>query len=144
MAKAWPVPHAGPIAASASTQRAGIILPTTEYSNTVDSGVYTSPAYANYAATGLRLYVDVTDIHTNGTVTVKVQTQDPASLNWVDIPGATTPTIAAVSTSTLTIHPSVTETATVDVAQPLGAMWRVHATVATAHVDFSVGGDYLC
>jgi hypothetical protein len=143
MPQAWPVPQPGPIDVTSGAQRAGIILPAASRSNTVDSGVYVSTGIANYAASGLRLYIDVTDKHTNGTLTVKVQTKDPASTNWVDIPGATTPAIAATGTTTLTVFPSITETANVDVAQPLGVMWRVHATVATAFVDFSVGGDYL-
>jgi hypothetical protein len=143
MPNAWPVPHVGPLDATTGSQRAGIIFPAASRSNAVDSGVYTSPAYANYSASGLRLFIDVTDRHTNGTLTVKVQLQDPASLNWVDLPGATTAAIAATGTTTLTINPDVTETANVDVAAHLGAMWRVVATVATAFVDFSVGGEYL-
>jgi hypothetical protein len=143
MAQAWPVPHAGPLDTTTGAQRAGIIFPAASRSNTVDSGIYTSPTYANSAANGIRLFIDVTDRHTNGTLTVKVQLQDPASLNWVDIPGATTAAIAATGTTTLTIYPSITETANVDVAAPLGATWRVIATAATAAIDFSIGGEYL-
>jgi len=143
MAQAWPVPQAGPLTATTGAQRAGIIFPAASRLNTTDSGVFTGVAYANSAASGVRLFIDVTDRHTNGTLTVKVQAQDPASLNWVDIPNATTAAIAATGTTTLTIYPSITETANVDVAAPLAAMWRVIATVATATMDFSIGGEYL-
>lgn len=143
MAKAWPVPHVGPLDVTTGDQRDGIIFPAASRSNTVDSGVYVSPAYANGAASGLRLFIDVTDRHTNGTLTIKVQSQDPASLNWADLPLATTAAIAATGTTIITIHPGVAETTNVDICTPLGGMWRLHVTVATAFMDFSVGGLYL-
>jgi hypothetical protein len=41
------------------------------------------------------------------------------------------------------VYPGVTETANQDIADPLGVLWRVSATTATAAVTFGIGGEYL-
>lgn len=138
MPHTWPVPHAGPLDATTGAQRDGIIIPSAAYG----TGATTSPEYANYKAKGLLLYIDITNAN-GGNVTVKVQSKDPASGNWVDFPLATTTALASNATTTLSIYPGQTESANVDVADPLGVSWRVVATVAAATMTFSVGGVYL-
>lgn len=103
---------------------------------------YTSNPYFNPNRLGIRLYVNLTVVN-GGTLTVKVQTFDPASQTWVDIPGATTTALAAVAVTTLTLYPGLTETANVDVAVPTGVLFRVVATTATAAVTFGIGGEFL-
>lgn len=90
-------------------------------------------------AGGVIVFVDVTNVGAAGTVTVKLQHQDPVSGNWVDIPGATTAAIAAISTVALIVFPGVTVVANQAVSQRPGRVVRVVATVATNNVTFSVG-----
>jgi hypothetical protein len=121
-----------------SVQKDGIIFPSLSRA----AAAYTSNEYFAGDAMGVRLYIDLTVVN-GGTLIVKVQTKDPSSGNWTDMVGAVTTSLAAVATTTLTIEPGVTETANFDVAQSIGASWRVVATTATAAVTFSVGGEYL-
>lgn len=121
-----------------STQKDGIIFPSASRA----AAAYNSNEYFATDAMGVRLYIDLTVVN-GGTLTVKIQTKDPLTGNWVDVPGATTTALAAVATTTLTLEPGVTETANVDVAQSIGTSWRVVATTAVAAVTFSIGGEYL-
>jgi hypothetical protein len=141
-----PVPQSGPFAVGAANQRDGIIIPAAEYANDggpAADGIFYSQEYTNLGFKGVRLYIDLTNRHTTGTLVVKLQSKDPTSGNWADVPAATTASLTSVATTTLTIYPGIAETSNVDIADPLGLKWRVVATVGTAHVDFSVGGDYL-
>lgn len=147
MSRNAPVPKAGPYAVGATNQKDGEIIPNASYAQNVNysglgNGVVASPEYVNHGWQGLRLFINVVTL-TTGRLVVKVQTRDAASGDWVDMPLATTPTIAGTGTTTLTIMPGIAETANVDVADPLGVRWRVVGTVTIAAVEFSVGGDYL-
>jgi hypothetical protein len=125
---------------SASQPKAGTIFPSAART----AAAYTSPELWNPWAQGVRLFINITDNSGNtGTVTVKIQVKDPVSGNYVDLALATTTAIATTGTSMLTVYPSVTETANVDVSEPLGMSWRVVATVGTATCTFSVGAEYL-
>lgn len=106
------------------------------------AAAYNSGAYFNPNRKGVRIYINLTVVN-GGTLTVKVQTFDQASQTWVDMPLAVTAALAAVAVTTLTIYPGTTETANVDVEQPLGTTWRVVATTATAAVTFGIGAEYL-
>jgi hypothetical protein len=103
---------------------------------------YVSNPYFNPNRKGIRLYINLTVVN-GGTLTVKVQTFDPASQTWVDIPLAVTAALAAVAVTTLTLYPGLTETANVDVAVPTGVLFRVVATTAVAAVTFGIGGEFL-
>lgn len=106
------------------------------------AAAYNSGAYFNPNRLGIRLYINLTVVN-GGTLTVKVQTFDPASQTWVDIPLAVTAALAAVAVTTLTLYPGITETTNVDVAVPTGVLFRVVATTATAAVTFGIGGEFL-
>lgn len=106
------------------------------------AAAYNSGAYFNPNRKGVRIYINLTVVN-GGTLTVKVQTFDQASQTWVDIPLAVTAALAAVAVTTLTVYPGTTETANVDVEQPLGTTWRVVATTAAAAVTFGIGAEYL-
>lgn len=122
--------------------------PTVQYDGVVFSvasraaAAYNSGEYFNPNRVGVRIYINLTVVN-GGTLTVKVQVFDPASQTWVDFPLATTTALAAVAVTTLTVYPGVSETANVDVADPLGTRWRVVATTAVAAVTFGIGAEYL-
>lgn len=125
--------------AGASLQKDGIIFASASRT----AAAYTSDEMHNPNCKGVRLYVDITDVGAAGTLTVKIQTKDPATGTWVDLAGAVTTALAAVATTTLLVYPGITETNNVDVSSHLGSAWRVVATVASNAVVFSIGGDYL-
>jgi hypothetical protein len=106
------------------------------------AGVYVSAEMQNMGARGVDLFVDTTSSAT-GTLTVKVQKKDPVTDNWYDITGATTVAINDPADVLLTIYPGIAETANLRISNHLGLTWRVHATVATAAVTFSIGAVYL-
>ncbi len=126
--------------------------PTVQYDGVVFSVAsraalaYNTNAYFNPNRLGVRLYINLTVVN-GGTLTVKIQNFDPASQTWVDIPGAVTSALAAVAVTTLTVYPGVVETlanaAGTTVARPVGDLFRVVATTATAAVTFGIGGEYL-
>lgn len=141
------VPSPGNQGTSDTANRNGIIFESAARNETDDptgdgAGVYVSAESHNMSAKGLDLFVNTTST-TAGTVTVKLQRKDPVSGTWFDIASATTGAIADPNDVNLTVYPGIAETANVSVSDALGLIWRVHATVATAAVTFSVGAVYL-
>lgn len=107
------------------------------------AGVYATDPIFNPNARGVRLFTVVAD--GSGTVTVKIQVQDPYTKAWVDLAGATTAALDD-ATAITTIYPGLTgiaDSTGVTINQHLGSMWRAVATVATATETFSVGAEYL-
>ena len=77
---------------------------------------------------------------------MKVQTKDPVSAKYFDMPGAAFSQISAVGTAELVIYPGMTVAANVSVSAPLPVTWRLVATVGgsdTPTVTASVGGGYV-
>lgn len=105
---------------------------------------FNSGGFSNPNRLGVRLYINLTVVN-GGVLNVKIQNFDPASQTWVDMPLATTAPggLSAVAVTTMTVYPGVAETTSVDIADPLGSLWRVVATTTTAAVTFGVGGEYL-
>ena len=141
------VPSPGNLGVADTANVNGVIFESASRDQTTDptgdgAGVYVSTAMDNINARGIDLFVDTTSSG-SGTLTVKIQKQDPASRNWYDLPGATTGSINDPADVLLTIYPGIGETANVSVSDVIGHTWRVHATVATAAVTFSVGATYL-
>lgn len=133
-----PVPYPGAAAAGDATAKAGTIFPSAARAATT----YTSNEIYNGIFPGVRLFIDITNAN-GGTVTAKIQNLDPVSGNWVDLGGGVSAALGTNGTSTLTVYPGVSESANVDIADPLGQRWRVSVTVATATVTFSIGAEYL-
>lgn len=123
---------------SSTSNKDGTILP----SAARIAATYNSNAYSNPSYRGVRIFIDITNAN-GGNLIAKIQNFDPVSGNWVDLPLAVTAALAANATTSLTVYPGITETANVDVANPLGAQWRVNIVVAAATMTFSVGGEYL-
>jgi hypothetical protein len=117
----------------------GVLLPS------VSRGVgsSTTDTIKNHNNPGVRLYIDVVSVGGAGTVTVKIQNQDPASKNWLDLAGAVTTALAAIGTSILEVYPGITAAANVRLSDHLGLTWRVVGTVAGNAVQYSVGAEYL-
>lgn len=142
-----PVPSTGNQGVADTGNKNGIIFVSASRNETDDpaglgAGIYVSEEMQNPGAKGVDLFADTTST-TAGTVTVKIQKKDPNSGNWYDLAGATTGAIADPADVLLTVYPGIAETANVSVSDHLGHIWRVHATVATAAVTFSVGAVYL-
>lgn len=142
-----PVPAPNNLGAADNANRNGIIFASAARNETDDpaglgAGIYVSDEFHNFNARGIDLFVDTTTSGAGG-LAVKLQKKDPASGNWYDIAGATTSTINDPADVLLTVYPGIAETANVSVSDHLGLTWRVHATVTTASVTFSVGAVYL-
>lgn len=117
-------------------QKNGVILPSAARA----AATYTTDEYFAPDVNGLRLYIDITNAN-GGTVTVTVQGKDPVTGNWVAI--GTSAALNSNATTIFTIAPGVTETANVDIGDPLPVSWRLSVVVGTAIVTFSIGGEYL-
>src|SRR6187551_3650623 len=102
------------------------------------AATYNSDPFQCPQATGIRLYINITNRGAAGTLTVKVQGQDPATQEWTDLPEAVTTALAAVAMTTLTLYPGAEEDANVVTANPIAAKMRVVATVAAEAVTFSI------
>lgn len=125
----------------------GVIFASAERNQTDDpaglgAGIYVSEEMQNPGARGVDLFIDTTSSG-SGTLTVKLQKKDPNSGTWHDLTSATTTAINDPADVILTVYPGIAETANVSVSDHLGHTWRVHATVGTAAVTFSVGAVYL-
>lgn len=114
------------------------------------SAVRTSTANSddqvNRFARGVRLYLDVTAASgTTPTLDVKVQTKDPVSSTYIDLPGAAFSQKTTTGSDDLTIYPGVAETANETVSDALSRTWRVVATIGgtTPSFTFSVGAAYI-
>lgn len=141
------VPSPGNQGVADSANYNGIIFPAAARNHTDDpdglgAGIYVSPEMHNFWAKGVDLFVNTTTSG-SGTVVVKLQKKDPVSGTWFDIAGAVTTTINDPADENVTLYPGIAETTNVSVSDHLGFIWRVHVTVATASVTFSVGACYL-
>lgn len=140
-----PVPYG--VNAAGTGNRNGIIFESASRSHTADNfglgaGIYVSNPIVNDGARGVDLFL-VSTSSGAGTVTAKIQKWDPASGTWIDLTSAATAAQADPGSAYLTVYPGIAETANVSVSDHLGHVWRVHITVATAAVTFSVGAVYL-
>ena len=141
------VPSPGNQGVADTTNYNGVIFALAERNQTDDpdglgAGIYVSTPIQNSNALGVRLFVTTTS-STTGTLTVKIQNQDPVSRDWFDLPSATTVAINDPADVIFTLYPGVTVAANTDLSNHLGMTWRVHATVGTAAVTFSIGAVYL-
>jgi hypothetical protein len=135
-----PLPAAASGTIASQAHKVGAIFPSTSRA----AAAYTSDPMDNPMHPGVRLWIDITDKGASGTVTTKVQCQDPASQNWIDLAGAVTTALGTVSTNMLTIFPGATVAANVSISTHLGRKWRVVTTVAANAVTHSISGEYLC
>ncbi len=105
---------------------------------------YTSDDQTADGRKGVILYIDVTAQNGTSVVAVKLQGKDPVTGNWVDIAGAVTAALSALTTTTLTLYPGVGEAANVLISDVLPPIWRISATVTNAtSLTFSVGADLI-
>lgn len=103
---------------------------------------YTTAEMPNYKGRGLRLFVNISNANA-GTVNVKVQVKDHSSGTWLDLPGATTGDLTVAGAYEFTIGAGSPDVPGQSISTPLGAAFRIVATVTVATVTFSVGGEYV-
>lgn len=127
----------GNVTGQNAAQKDGVIFA----SASRNAGTYTTSDFFAPDVNGLRLYIDLTSVGGAGTVTVTIQGKDPVTGNYVAI--AASAALAAVATTILTLAPGVTETANVDIGDPLPSIWRLSVVVGGNAVTFSIGGEYL-
>lgn len=100
----------------------------------------------NYAARGARCVLDITAASgTTPTLDVKLQSKDPISGKYVDLPGAAFAQKTATGTDDLTVYPGVAETANETVSDVLAGVWRAVATIGgtTPSFTFTLGCGYV-
>jgi hypothetical protein len=134
-----PLPAQAVDALTSETHKQGTIFPLLSRA----AATYTSDAIHNPDALGVRLFIDITDKGVSGTVTAKIQNQDPVSGSWVDLTGAVTSALAANGVTALTLYPGLTAAANDKIDGHLGMTWRVSVTVAANAVIFAINGVYL-
>ncbi len=110
-------------------------------------GANNSSDFTNLHYRGVRLYLDYTaESGTNPTLDLQVQTKDPVSGKYFDMPGALFVQTSAPRTRELVVYPSMAAVNNLAVSESLPLTWRVVATVGgtdTPTVTASVGGTYL-
>jgi hypothetical protein len=141
-----PVPY-GNLGTADTTNYSGVLFESAARTHTADpaglgAGIYVTDEILNPGAKGVQLFL-VSTSSGSGTVTAKIQVKDPASRTWVDLTSAATASQADPGSAYLTVYPGIAETSNVSVSDHLGPSWRVHVTVATASVTFSVGASYI-
>lgn len=107
-------------------------------------------AFTNARHKGLRLYLNVSARSgtLSPTLDVKMQTQDPVSLNWADVANAAFPQITVAGMLVLVVYPGINQSVlggTSRVSSVMARRWRlVHTIGGTApSFTYSVGGLYL-
>lgn len=109
----------------------------------------TSSDITNYSYACARIYLNLTDeVGTCTLSSIKLQSKDPVSGTYFDIPGASLSDITATtSDDTLTVCPGIAETANETVSDHMPYTWRFSAVVGTggagagSSFTFSVGAD---
>ena len=113
----------------------------------VGSGTAYTFDFTNSYAKGVRVFLDITAETGTATLDVKLQSLDPVSATYFDIPGASLDQKSATSgDDTLILYPGIAETANESVSDVLPLNWRAVATVGTgasSSFTFSLGGTYL-
>jgi len=100
----------------------------------------------NLGFRGVTLYLDITAASgTTPTLDIKLQTKDPVSDGYVDMPGAAFAQKTGAGSDTLTVYPGVGETANRSVSDVLPEDWRIVSTIGgtTPSFTYSIGAVYL-
>ena len=119
---------------------ADIVIPPAAYTATGVGGAIPPPNLAN----GLTLFLVVTAVSgTSPTLGVKLQVLDMVSNTWIDVPGASFPTVTGVSTNTFTMFPGAVPAANVALNQTIRNIYRAAYTIGgtTPSFTFSLGSQ---
>jgi hypothetical protein len=91
----------------------------------------------NIDARGIKVFINVSSAGT-GSVTVAIQTKDPASGTYVAL--LTSAAIVANGMTVLTVYPGLAATANVSANDVLPRQWRISATANNANpVNYTIG-----
>lgn len=118
-----------------------VVLPSVARTVTANSDDLVNTQYR-----GVRLFLNISAASgTSPTLDLKVQSKDPVSGSYVDVPGAAFAQKTGTGTDDLTIYPGVAETANETVSDVVSRTWRVVATIGgtSPSFTFSVGASYL-
>lgn len=110
--------------------------------NRASGTVTNSGDFTNRNGRGLNIYTNISA--GAGNVTVKVQSKDPISGLYADIPGAVTAALAGVGTYLMQIGPGLTTVANISVPALVGRVIRISQTTGGGvNVTNSVGWDFV-
>jgi len=117
-----------------------IIIPPATYTASGFGGAVPPPSLAN----GITLFLVVTAASgTSPTLAVKVQILDQVSNTWIDVPGATFPSVTGVTTATFTMFPGAVTVPNMSLNQTIRNIYRAAYTLGgtTPSFTFSLGSQ---
>lgn len=137
-----PLPFNGPMSLTlAQSTVPGTVFPVLSRA----AATYPSQEYANHKFPGLRMIVDVNNVGAAGTLDVKLQTKDPITGTWYDLPETAMTQITAAGQAIFQLYPGLEEDAVAGntaVSSILPSNFRIVATVGVNAVDFSIYGEF--
>ena len=106
---------------------------------------HSSADFDNDAWPGVLLSLDITAASGTPTLDIKLQSKDPASGKYNDIPGAAFAQKTTTGQDTLVLYPGVAETANASVSDVLSPVFKAVATIAgtTPSFTFSLGASLI-
>jgi hypothetical protein len=111
------------------------------------TATFNGEVFENLYGRGIVLWSNVTaNAGTAETLDIKVQSVDPVSGSFFDIPGAVFVQTTDQTDRELVVYPGVAETANVSVSDVLPRHWRLVYTIggsAGQSFTFSMGGCYV-
>ena len=119
-------------------------MPATDPNNflTVLSGTFTATsngADQKSSAGGMRFFLNITAASgTTPSLTVSIQSKDPLSGVYVNLPGASFPAQTGVGSAELTVYPGIATAANAEVAQVLSGTFRAVATISGTTPSFTL------
>lgn len=121
-------------------------LTTTTGDTGAKTATFSGATQTNYNFTGLHVLLNLGTVSgTSPTLVAKLQGSPDGGTTWYDIPGATTASIAATGTYSITCYPGVTTVAgtaasgsVAAVSQPVPRTWRVAYTIGGGSPSFTI------
>jgi len=120
------------------------VIPFESVARSIVSGgtaaTFESSVQQNLGWRGVRLILNISAaLGESKALDVKLQTKDPVSGAWIDIPGAAFAQKSATGTDDLIVYPAVAETANRSVSDVISGEWRALATVAATAAAADTG-----
>ena len=111
-----------------------IVVPPATYTVSGFGGAVPPPSLAN----GITLFLVVTAASgTAPTLAVKIQILDQVSNTWIDVPGASFPSISGVATATFTMFPGAVNANNVSLNQTIRNIYRAAYTLGGTSPSFT-------
>ncbi len=143
MARNMPLPFNGPLSITA----ASAMVPGTVFeSASRTNATYVTQEYNSLGRRGLRLIVDVDAVGAAGTFDLKLQTKNPITGEWHDLPEASITQITAAGQCLFQLYPGLEEDAgagATSVSAILPENFRISMTIGVNAVTAKVWGELL-